>query len=375
TQRVERLVRLRLMMPKGQTPPDGKFEVLLRHQENSYGGHQMVEITNGMVELKVELPASVGYESSALTGYWVERKWPEKISPGSAPLELTVPCFSAGAIYGTITDSDDTPAKGVWVAVVQLVQAPDLPLGAVDLEINRRDGADNDAGTFIAASIPLGGRYQIVAYRKANFQISSPIVLSEANPLQKVELKLMKGVTVSGVILTPEGHPAPGIRFRMETRVSESHSFGSEAMISDGAGRFKFENVNPALDGIYSLGLQNNPGFQQAIHEFKVDGKSLSIHLQPGHSVSGVLIDDATGRPAPGLAVYVTPQPLGGKRSYVEADEITDQEGKFLLSTLDEGNYAIGVRSATLARSSPVLVNARDKKPVTIRVLLPKPAR
>jgi protocatechuate 3,4-dioxygenase beta subunit len=102
------------------------------------------------------------------------------------------------------------------------------------------------------------------------------------------------------------------------------------------------------------------------------------IQLEKGRRATGVVIDDATGWPVPGVEVYAQSAdgPQGGYRSnseLLEADGRTDTQGRFTFSNMAADYYRLNTRGANLADPMRALVvKGGHEEPVTIRVKIPE---
>ena len=74
--------------------------------------------------------------------------------------------------------------------------------------------------------------------------------------------------------------------------------------------------------------------------EEETDNKhELTVELQPGTALSGVVVDSVTGKPVPGVKVFATdnptairvysPPPLRMARANLPGHVVTDKEGRF----------------------------------------------
>jgi protocatechuate 3,4-dioxygenase beta subunit len=240
---------------------------------------------------------------------------------------------------------------------------------------NSAGGRDDTIAKFMASPLPLGGTYVIVLHRKGSFAVSEPIEINETTPMRAIDLRFAEGIAVAGQIVAPDGRPVPGIRFDLTYSTPFSHSFGGTEMWSDQEGRFVLEHVNPDVPGEYSIELRNNPGCRPADVPFKPGVEPVTVRLERGRVVTGVVLDDATGKPVPGVEVYAlprdgtSPEPGG----YLDADERTNERGEFRFTTMGQRQYQLAVRWARLAPpSSSTYVTGGQTQPVTLRVLLNK---
>ncbi len=143
-----------------------------------------------------------------------------------------------------------------------------------------------------------------------------------------------------------------------------SHGYGTRLAPPIPHGAFHVEHVNFDLPLTYAVELKPDKDYM-AVRKVISRGEPANIQLKPGLVLEGRVVEDATGYPVPGVEVYGTStQP---ETSIVDADQRTDDDGRFRFSRLRDQVYSLGTRSGTQPVKS-VDVAAGTDTPVEIQV-------
>jgi hypothetical protein len=371
-----RTIVLRLDLPPNAPMPRG--ELTATYLTGGLSGpsqeSKRLPIESGATIFTVSLPNKVGYRTDGLIGYWIKESWGDDVPAGKEPFTITIPAVPAGAIFGQVSEADGSPARSAFIGVVVARRSPLMPEGALGVRVKDFAGSDGDVvGKFFAGPLPLGGTYLIVLNRRESFAVSPPVEVSETSPIREIELQFAEGVTVSGQMLTPDGDPAPGIPFRFQYSTPYSYSFGGSEQRTDRDGRFVFEHVNPAVPGDYAIAISAIPGIRAARIPIRFDGRPMTVRLERGRAVSGVVVDDATSRPVAGVEVYALPYewPDGSEPDgFLNADAKTNERGEFRFTTMAARQYSLNTRGGRLAPASEgTRVTGGQTQRVTLRII------
>jgi hypothetical protein len=321
------------------------------------------------------VPGSISYSvEGGITGYWADQKFGIRVSPGDGPFVVTVPLTPAGTIYGRIVRRDGGPIGDAWTSVVIFENAPELKDRFFSIDIPQ----NNSDGTFMASPLPLGGKYAILSRVGDSWALTKPMKINRANPIVKVEIEHPEGVPVRGRILLPDGKPAINVPVSLNVTIridrQRGHGSGGAQIRTNADGRFVFEHVNPDLAGEYEIRMGQVPGYQPIAMKIDPKGGEMTLQLQKGYSVTGVVVDDATGYPVSGVEVNAEALDSDVEKPAwrVEADLPSDMEGKFRFSTMGDREYFL---STSANEIKTVVVRAGQTEPVTIRVKIPKGSR
>jgi hypothetical protein len=334
-------------------------------------------IEDGQVRVEVAAPGRLGVRHSSMIGYYINRENRYfQIPAGEGPFEVLVPVIPAGSIYGEIFEHDGSKASNVLISPVEVKISPLKGKGSLDVEGKSSASQHEEQAKFVISPLPLGGEYVVVSHRKQSYVVSDVLEVDERNPIIELNMLMVEGVTVSGEILDPNGRPLPGVTFNFGYSTPWSHGFGGPELNTDNKGRFAIEQVNPDVPGYYSLTVSKAKGCRP--FRMKVDDLNapLIIKLEKAYGVSGVVVDDETGLPIPGVEVYALPkdykkpEPTG----YLDAEDKTDEKGRFRFTNMGQREYVLHTRGGQrhsngklVYGSYPVTVVGGQRQQVTIR--------
>ena len=94
----------------------------------------------------------------------------------------------------------------------------------------------------------------------------------------------------------------------------------------------------------------------------------MTVRLNPGSVLRGVVTDDTTGQPVPEVEVYVIAADSrpGESSTYANADNRTDRKGRFYFTTLEPRSYVLHVRSRK--ETDKVIATAGQDRIFEVRV-------
>jgi beta-lactamase regulating signal transducer with metallopeptidase domain/uncharacterized GH25 family protein len=379
-----RKVVLKFDVPEDMPPMQGQIKV---HTIMDRNGPRITsqdleypKIIDNQVSFQATVPCEFSYklapERKVPLGYWFEDSDRFKVPAGQEPLVVHVPVYPAGAIYGQILRPDGTVANKAKASLVT-VKRPDVMKSGFNLAGLLSD--KTTLGTYNATPLPLGGTYAIMAYEGYAFAMTKPFTVDEATPMIEADLQLPKGVTVTGRLLDPDGKPAfSTVSLHVSVKRGKASSgLGGVDTKPDKDGRFVFENVNPGPGGSCEVYVYGQTGFRPAKQEIKDLRKPVIIQLERGRRVTGTVMDQATGKAAPGLEVYAQSAKnvrgdYDSKWELLEADAKTNTQGQFEFSNMGSGFYRLGVRGADLVNTKQaVVVTGGQKEAATLSVTLP----
>ncbi|MCC6491208.1 MAG: carboxypeptidase regulatory-like domain-containing protein [Candidatus Hydrogenedentes bacterium] len=354
-----RTVVLRFAVPEGQPSPTGMFRLdyIARPHDRGYANVSR-PIENGQVIYDVPVPGKIGYQMDRTIGYWVKDTHESAVPDGDGPFIVDVPAVPAGTIHGVVREAPG----GFHVSVLVARQPPNVDGPFLD----ERPSID-ERGAFNCGSLPIGGTYVIMAVSGSTAALSKPIKLTSGEPIKELDLTFAKGLPVTGTILKPDGTPAPSMSTRLLIETEYSHSHSTAPSLEGSAGAFRFDNVNPDLPVTYALEIKPAREYQE-VRQVVTPGENVEIRLEPGLTLEGRVIDDATGNPIPGVEVYaMSTQP---QSSILDADAVTDASGAFRFTRLRNQQYSVGTREAQPL--SQIEAKAGSTAPIEIRVKIPE---
>jgi uncharacterized GH25 family protein len=195
--------------------------------------------------------------------------------------------------------------------------------------------SDDAPRKWVSGPLPLGGTYQVGAWRGNMFCTSKPIKLTAANPDAEVELQFPPGRTFDGLVLDPDGKPLRDAELETAFNPKENTSFGLKSVFTDQQGRFRMENMTPEF-GEYSVRV-NAPGATTERVKLDFGSQPQTIRLKRARTLAGRVVQAGTGYAIPNVEV-----------SAVDLDRLqlptvkarTDADGRFQFTTLGDVNYS-----------------------------------
>jgi hypothetical protein len=212
---------------------------------------------------------------------------------------------------------------------------------------------------------------------------------------QEIGVKLRRGVTVTGKVLTPEGKPVAKAQMICQSYVPYGHQFFNIKPLPIEQGKFELPGCDPdrALP-VYFLDAANQLGAMVMLSGKDVGAKAPTVKLQPCGSVTARFLD-AQGKPLAKMDTFLE-LPLNEGVSFwdslrsdkVVADEVsmrlldakryhqlqTDAQGRVTLPTLIPGaRFVLAVRipvSRTVKVRDDLTVEAGktlDLKDITVK--------
>ena len=367
---------LKFDCPEGSPAPEGKLRFRYIDPDfavNTYRNRE-VEIKDGTGTIEIPAPGKVGYDNDGIAGYWFSEKSEIKVPYAEDPFVITIPAIPAGSIYGEVFEADGSKADNVLVAVVAVEKSPlmgESPFLHVEGKSTASKG-EPDA-RYVISPLPLGGKYVVIAHREHLYTVSVQVVLDKTGPIRQLDMTLPKGRAFEVRIVDDNGKSFPSVPVKLDYDTPWNHGFSREAMYTDAEGKLVIKRFNPNVPGNYWVVVKDVPGYRPVRKKIINTQEPLEIKLEKGQVVTGIVVDDDTGRPIPGIEVYALPTDFSVPEptTYLDADQTTDQQGRFRFSTMAGREYQLEVRSGRLMnpRGNVVVTGGRTKQ-VTLRVKL-----
>ncbi len=389
---------------------------VIRGTVTERGGGPLAYVTLAFVDRRNRMRGEVTALSDERGAYVVDGLW-----PGEFELRVTAPGYAppldAEQTRVTIEESthehllDVTLERGATVRGV--IMSPDgLPVAGarvvieagsgrrVDNRVRDLNAVSNRVGTFTIHGVPPRVEVFVIADHDEYVRTTSaPRRFSPGQDVQ-VELQLLPGVSLRGTVEDERRVAIAGARVRwghveadQAQRIRDSFRadqyLGTRVLRTDDNGAFVIDRVEPGL----TLVKVEHDGY---VHWFRKDltigaegdPPPLKVTLQGALSVSGRVLDDATGRGVAGVFVYARerkpeegrPDDPGRVKSLISAE--TTADGSFTLTGLPPGSHEVVVWFAAGYVSAAQNWNhasvrkqdiAAGAKNVTFRLVRPAP--
>jgi hypothetical protein len=306
---------------------------------------------------QLDVPASrAKVHVLALGRAWYTPSSREVATADAPALELATVCgaWIAGAAE-LPQDASAQDVEGVAVSLETSLQA--LGGAAQDFpRVNRRVAIHERAFEFRA--LPPGGPYQLRAepQRLAAAESTTPRVA--AGEGLQVALRFLRGGTVSGHVVAPDGAPVAGARVEAQVK-GAWFGFDDRAVRSGDAaadGAFALAGVPPGKLEVKAFAdgwMQDKPVQVEVADGGRAEG--VNVQLSRGAAVAGTLAWP-DGKPAVGLEVRVTFDlaQMAGMAAFnalkgARGKVLSDAQGRFRVEGLGTGPFRVEARALSAA--------------------------
>ncbi len=265
---------------------------------------------------------------------------PGEVKGVPAPRErVNIVLEPGGLVTGVVTDAAGAPIASAKVeafretestAMIDVILSKSRP--AVDSVESASDG------TFEFNTLGSGIYNFRVTARGFRSHVEGKVRVDSATPLR---FKLEPGLSIVGYIQGPNGEPIVGAKVRAQPLIGASRgrpeitmiSFDDDSVFTNNEGYFLFDTLE---DGEYNL-LAFHADYQTLRRKgIRTESGELMLRMTFGGRISG-RVTDQDGTPIPGARVVATDVADFTK------DEVTDEDGVFVLSGVQTGRRAVSV--------------------------------
>lgn len=277
-----------------------------------------------------------GYQSYEQSGVVVE--------PGEDRDDLRVVMQPGAVITGHVTDAGGAPLPGASVSLLDSGQR---------FGFGSSQSATTDADGLYRMDGVAPGEHSLAADHPQQVRAVRDLTVTLGD--NRLDFRLERGLSVSGRVVDAGGAPVAGARVSLGTGDGVQSFFSGDGQVSDDAGAFTFDGVEP---GSYRLTAQKEgyaPGFGGApVVVAAAPVRDVEVRLERGAVVRGHLlgVELADLAEARVIAAKLTSQ------NRLPAISSVDFEGAFRIEGLAPGDWSL---LAVLGDSVPAV-----KKEITI---------
>lgn len=274
--------------------------------------------------------------------------------------DVTVMAEGPGTIFGRVLSREGEPVAATVRAIpAQYMESKPEP---VLLDLAPRNLEVDTSGRFTFKLLPLD-TYIILAVA-GDLGAYGEARLSDAYPVNEMELILEPGGAISGRVTDTDGAPIPGARVypvaRDRYRVGESEMRGLSVVTGSG-GAF----LLPFLPAEQWQLLAAARGCQPSLTEdLTVGAKSVEIVLKPGLTLAGRVVDAVSDVGIEGMTLSATEEGIP-----VRARARTEAGGTFVFDGIAPGDVSVtGDHATHVLKEHPVSLSVPEEEGEPVRL-------
>jgi len=215
---------------------------------------------------------------------------------------------------------------------------------------------------------------------------AKPIKLNPKKPRQEVTIVIPRGQDYRVTVVNPSGQPIVNAEVELD-RHTENGPYGWSPNETTGAnGQFTFKALHfNGPKASYTVNVHPIKGYRGKTIKLKPGQLNYTVQLEPGHTLTGKVLDDDTGNPIGNATVIAQPR-YGTTGFSSDIKTTTNFKGDFTFQGLEAIEYTISVddhypagskvnrspngsaQSVTHADAPKITVQPQND-PVTLRVI------
>lgn len=295
--------------------------------------------TTSKLDGTFHIPLDPGeYRLQAWKAGWAEAQPQDRLSVTDRPLESVELTLRRGArVWGTIDGLSGAQMGG-------------LQLTGRSLSADRQtvSGEAHLSGVYRIAGVSPG-TWEVEARFGSGRSARGTVEVEPETVEARLDLVFEPAVELRGEVRC-NGEPGTGYRVSLSRIQQQDHPWVALNTRTDGAGRFRFSEVDP---GTYRLAVRHEQGWVQ-VRELELSMDREVLLEASTTRVTGRLTEGLGDALAGGRVSFASTARIEGEP--VSVSELSDAEGRFHIGALPEGTYQVTV---TTERHSPKTFEAR----------------
>jgi Carboxypeptidase regulatory-like domain len=257
-----------------------------------------------------------------------------------------------------LNDEDDSPIKGARVNLTGDGMGALMRLGRGGTKRTDEEGRFSLTTSLHDSGLKVG----VNAKGFSSFE-SEPIALREGEVTKDIEVRMLRGRSIQGIVMDEDDQPAPGVwvigKYSgniMEISAKMAQSGDDMVQKTDDEGRFSIDNLPPDNYEILAARDKNPMAimFSKDTTKVKLTGREdvtdVVLHIKKEPEMNGYLrgiVVDSEGEPLSGITIVANGIQPGmmdfENMRYMQGNAITVRSGTFEIKKLKEGKYTVMV--------------------------------
>jgi hypothetical protein len=265
------------------------------------------------------------------------------------------PSFGISSGIGKITvkivmeDGEEIPED----LVISLHELPEGMEFGDSIDTLRASDMPSDDGDVVFDRLPLN-RFGLLALSPSHTG-NTTASLSQRRPERETTLQVFPATTISGFVVDGDGNAIPGASVYAgssttngrEGTMTVVRSRMSETQTDDG-GTFSVETIQHRDPPVQYRLIASADGYGKGTSDLVEPGTTdVFIEVEPARIIEGMVLHRDTGEPFANVEVLVEGNPAINSEAVT-----TDESGTFMIASLGEGEYRVGIEDDELVVTS-----------------------
>ncbi|MEZ4293331.1 MAG: carboxypeptidase-like regulatory domain-containing protein [Polyangiaceae bacterium] len=308
---------------------------------SSDGSFKLESLPERPVFLRVTAEGYAPAFSEAMKLYQNDRRTEE--------ITLTAGC----KLTGKVVDEDGAPLTAVYVDA-ELRKVAGV-MGPSSIDATTADETD-DSGRFELTGVPFGD-VMLRAYDGTHAASTTSVKVESCDSLPVIQLRMTAGATLSGIVRDTDGNPIAGAKIALSHR-----AIGFVNTISDAQGHYTFDKLPEGGMRLVALRGGQRTTALVTLYGDQPATKDLVFSTEGKGAIEGIV--RAGDRPLPGMSVTVMSNE--GNGTLGSRHPITGPDGKFTISGLQDGAYAVLLPSINRVTSARIEEGSTEKVEIDV---------
>ncbi len=244
---------------------------------------------------------------------------------------------AGGAVAGRVRRADGGSLRGARLRVVPRAPEPSNPWAWGGHVAAAPAATVGDDGSFAAEGL-APGPCTLAAWDGDCPEVVVTLgLLAPGEHREGIEVVLAPGAALAGRVQDGAGRAVAGAQVSVQTEESARRGIGVSviAAVTDGSGAFRVERLPRDPHAVHVRA----PGFRPASTGGMPGGEPVTVVLETADAIGGILVDEDTGAPLPGVGVMAVP--AASPQDWSNSQAVSGADGRFLIAGLAAGMHRI----------------------------------
>jgi protocatechuate 3,4-dioxygenase beta subunit len=263
---------------------------------------------------------------------------------GPRPETVTIKLQPGLRLEGAVADEQGRPIAGAMVTALDRIGLGHSPQG-------HRSTATDVGGRFVFSGL-LEGQYRVLARHAQHAPAQTEAIrLRHGTVAPGLRIVLSSGARVSGTVVGSDGRGVDRAEIRAAYHVPGQGGLGQLFQAHSGPdGQFTLQGLPSAVLTLLAVHESGTSADERVDLDRRTEVREIRLVLEHVQEIAGMVFDDS-GQVVPRAEVWAVPasalaEPPLARRLRGRAAAITDEQGRFTLTGLTQGDHEVRCRWA-----------------------------